>query len=220
MLEIFAERGEQVSKALLLYKENASPDYHSHEDSYKLFPSDATTQVMVYMRSRDGYALDINTIGGFKEQVALGVYASEAGAITLRFAGMESLGSSIQIRLHDTKTNRVVNLSQESEYTFTKYDTEALYLEDRFYLSFDGWTALDVPDYSGISVTGNHREIHILSNDGRPLGSVRVFDLQGRCLLSTEAETSSYFYQPNQPGVYIIKVENRKVSETKKVLIH
>jgi hypothetical protein len=133
MLEIFAERGIQASKALLLYKEEASPDYRLHEDSYKLFPSDVTTQVMVYMRSCDGYALDINTIGGFREQVALGVYASEAGAITLRFAGMESLGN-VQIRLHDTRANRVIDLSEQSEYTFTKYDTEPLYLEDRFYL--------------------------------------------------------------------------------------
>jgi hypothetical protein len=218
MLEIFAERGTQISKALLLYKEEASPDYRSNEDSYKLFPSDTTTQIMVYMRSSDGYALDINTIGNFSGQVALGVRTSETGAITLRFAGMENFGAA-QIRLHDTKANRVINLSEQSEYTFTKYDTEGLYLEDRFYLSFNGWTVLDTPDYSGISVTGNRLEIHILSNDGRPLGSVRVFDLQGRCLLSTEAETSSYFYRPNQPGVYIVKVENPKVSEMKKVLI-
>ncbi|MDR2292824.1 MAG: T9SS type A sorting domain-containing protein, partial [Prevotellaceae bacterium] len=73
--------------------------------------------------------------------------------------------------------------------------------------------------YPAISITASRRGIHILSNDGSPLESVRIYDLQGRILLDEQPAGSAYLYPVSKPGVYIVRVENRKVSETKKLSI-
>ena len=218
LLEIFAVRGGEQKKVLLLYRSGASPEYRPDEDSRKLFPASDTLPVSVYMRSPDGYALDINFTGSLEEPVALGVRTALAGEITLRFAGMESFDGNLRIKLHDVQANRVIDLSGQAEYTFTKEASDPLYLENRFYLSFDSRTAIDIPgypEYAGISVTHNRREIQILSNDGNPLGRIRIFDLQGRTLLDVRSQASAYFYPVRQAGVYMLRVENQGGNETR-----
>ena len=220
LLEIFALREGQQKKVLLFYRDGASPEYRPEEDSRKLFPAADTVPVSVYMRSPDGYALDINYTGNPDEPVAVGIRTARPGAITLRFEGMESFDANLRLRLHDTRAGRVVDLSQQAEYTFVKEAGDSLYLENRFYLSFSDRTAFDAPGYTerpGISVTRNRREIRILSGDGAPLGRIRLFDLQGRTLLDTRSQDSSYAFPVRQAGVYIVRVENPRGDETKKV---
>jgi hypothetical protein len=216
MLEIYAGRGRQLSKALLLYSEEASANYRAGEDSRKLFSVSSLDPVLVYMRSGDGYALDINSIGELTGQVALGIRTAQAGAITLRFAGVDAFEGK-KVYLHDTEGNSTIDLSRQSEYTFTKYDTEGLYLENRFFLSFEDATALQAPNYPSISISRNPLGIHVLSNDGSPLENVRVFDLQGRRLSDVDPSSSSYSYKPPVPGIYIVQARNAKGVTTGKV---
>jgi hypothetical protein len=203
-LDISAIRGNRITKTLLLYNRDAVPEYRPEEDSRKLFPASDPIPVLVYTRSKDGYALAINTVGGLNEPVAVGIRTSVAGEITLRFSGMESFGNGTRICLHDTHENRVIDLSRQTEYTFMKEDGEP-YLENRFFLTFPEETASGAPSVSGISVTGMRKEICIISGDGSPIGRIRIFDMQGRCLLDTVSPSSAYFYPVRQPGILIVR---------------
>jgi hypothetical protein len=216
-LNILAVRGSERSKALLLYPGNASNNYNPEEDSYRLFPEGNESPLLVYTRSIDGYALDINSIGNFEEIVPLGIHTSLKGDITLQFSGTATFGDKVY--LHDTKTSQIIDLSRQNEYTFTKND-DALYLEDRFYLSFNSPTDIEIVKSSSISVISSSHSIDIISKDNTPIQSIRIADIQGRYLLNEERlSVVNYHYSINTPGIYIIQITTGDNTETKKVVV-
>jgi hypothetical protein len=222
-LEILATRAGQVCKALLLLRDGATHDYVPEEDAYKLFSEDSRKPVQVYMRSRDGHALDINTVGNLTEQIPLGIRTSEEGTITLQFSGMDSFRDGTDIRLHDIHTGQVIKLSQQPSYTFafTKEGADTLYLENRLYLTLSGATPTNDPvqDASGISITHYRRDIHVLSHDGSALGRITICDVQGRILSDETVTTSEYHHSMDVPGVYIVRVYDGRTAATRKVTL-
>jgi hypothetical protein len=219
-LSILAVRGEEKSKALLLLAQNASIEYNPEEDSQQLFSESSLKPVLLYTRSKDGYALDVNAIGNQGENIPLCVRTSVNGEISFRFEGMETFGSQVQIYLLDTKTGESFNLSQRNSYSFVK-DNDNMYLEDRFYLSFQMPTGLNAKETASISVTTlSAGGIHIISGDGSPLKNVRIFDMQGKCLLNEEHPSGfSYTYKTALPGMYIIQAANERSRERLKVIV-
>jgi hypothetical protein len=216
-LDITAIRGEQSSKTILLHQDDASINYIPVEDSYSLFPENTVKPVIIYTRSADGYALDINSIGGYDKTVPVGIRTSEKGNITLKFAGRESFGDRVNIYFHDAKTGEVVDLSFAGEYTFYK-DTEDLYLDNRFFLSFSAPTGVNAPQ-SAIAVTGSSYGIDILSTDGSPIRGIRILDLQGKVLLDVTNVSSSYHYATNVAGIYFVRVTGTNGTEIRKITV-
>ena len=127
----------------------------------------------------------------------------------LEFSGLESFKDLTTIYLHDTKNNAVIDLSQTPNYFFNK-DEDDLYLENRFYLSFRIKTGLEQVNNSGISVNGASGYINIISHDGSPLQSVRIYDLQGRLLFEKDkTAVSSYRQKVPSSGVYVVQVTGK-----------
>jgi hypothetical protein len=185
-----------------------------------LFSTNSLAPVIVYTRSSDGYALDVNSIGGFDRIVPLGVRTSEKGEVRLKFAGMESFKNEVKIYLHDTRLNRVVNLNLQDEYVFNKEDSE-LYMEDRFFLSFDNVTGIGMPEVStGLIVRQSAPQtIEVSSSDGNVLKNLRITNLQGQTLV-TEAEVSSgYTYRVTTPGIYIVQASGNEYTQAEKILV-
>jgi hypothetical protein len=219
LLEISSEQNQQpTSKALLLYMENASNDYVPAEDSYKLFPENSLAHVLVYLRSSDGYALDINSIGSLEQAIPLGIRTNQKGVIRLKFEGTDKFLDKANVFLHDTKENKVINMSLYKEYTFNKEEDD-LYLENRFYITFNNASPTDIKGLESASVSIQVTKKHtfqILSHNGNSLGRIQIMDIQGHCLLSEDVKSSSYTYQVKTPGMYIIRVG----SAVKKVIIN
>jgi hypothetical protein len=219
LLEITTEQNQQpTSKALLLYMNNASNAYIPAEDSYKLFSEDSKAHVLVYLRSSDGYALDINSIGNLEQAVPLGIRTNQKGQIRLKFEGTDKFLDKANIFLHDTKANKVTNMSLYKEYTFNK-DEDDLYLENRFYITFNNGSPTGIKGLESASVSiqmPEKRTVQILSNNGNSLGRVQITDVQGRNLVSEDVKSSSYTYQVKTPGMYIIRVG----SDVKKAIIN
>ncbi len=141
VLNIIASRGKQKSKAILVRLDGASDTYQTEEDSRRLFPKEENRSVLIYTVSSDNYALDINSMGELKGMIPVGIRTSEIGKITLNFSGMEEFADQ-SIYLHDTKENKVINLSETDEYIFFKLDDE-VYINDRFFISFKTITSID-----------------------------------------------------------------------------
>jgi hypothetical protein len=206
-LDIFALRGSQLTKTLVLYDGTASTDYRPDEDSRKLFPVADPTSLLVYTRSKDDYALAINTSGGFDDAVALGIHTSEPGEITLRFTGMENFENNSRIRLHDIQENRIIDLSQHTEYTFTK-DGEEPYLENRFFLTFSDATDIRLTPVNTSIVVQQlaGQTVRIATDNSTPLGRMQIINIQGQVLFSQEVTESSYVFRAPAPGIYIVRV--------------
>jgi hypothetical protein len=219
LLEITAEQNQQpTSKALLLYMDNASNHYVPAEDSYKLFSENSKAHVLVYLRSSDGYALDINSIGNLEQAVPLGIRTNQKGQIRLKFEGTDKFLDKANIFLHDTKASKVTNMSLYKEYTFNKEEDD-LYLENRFYITFNNGSPTGIKGLESASVSIQNpapQTLQILSNNGKPLGRIQITDSQGRALLSDDIKSSSYTYRVKTSGMYIIRVG----SDVKKAIIN
>jgi hypothetical protein len=225
LLDITAIRGEETSKALLLTSSEASNAYNPGEDSYKLFLDDSehpeTLQpLQVYTRSADGYALDINTIKDFSTAVPVSVRTSLPGTITLQFAGMDSFNGET-LYFHDMKSGNYINLAQEHVYSFIRNSDEALYLNNRFYISNspNAPTGLQQPETMLISITGASQAISLLSLDGTPLRNIQIVDMQGRYLLKANGLAENAYRFPVTPGIYLVIAQNDRGTETRKVIV-
>jgi hypothetical protein len=218
-LDILAIRGEEKSKALLLYMNDATNNYDPEEDSYKLFLGSNDSQLSIYTRSVDGYALDINSVGSLNEVVPLAIRTSVSGEITLKFSGVASF-ENMTVYLNDTRNKLAINLSLQDEYTFTKTSEDDLYLEDRFYLSFVSNSPTDLKTPELVSIVTSFNGIEIFSKDGSPIRNIQVTNTQGKYLINEEhLATSNYHYSINVPGIYIVRVSTDQGTETKKVVV-
>ena len=217
VLGITAQRNNQKSKAILVYLDGASSAYDAEEDSRKLFPSEASAPVFVYLLSSDGYSLDINTIGDLSEIIPVGIRTSQKGKITLNFTGMEEFKGGY-FCLHDTKENKIIDLSQTDSYSFLKLDDE-VYLNDRFYLTFKSATMIDRQANLGILVSNpTQNMIRIFSPS--ILKEVEILDAEGRTLLQDQNPLSSSLdYQMNHSGIYLVKVSGEQFTEIRKVIV-
>jgi hypothetical protein len=214
-LYITASREKQKSHALLVHWSEGDKNFYAEEDSRKLFNTDerASASVLVYLLSKDGFALDINTTNDLEEMIPIGIRTSQLGKITLNFSGMEDFKNK-KIQLHDTKENRIINLNEEDEYSFFQMDN-ALYIENRFFISFEDFTGIENVNHIEVYVSNPERNtIRIYSP--KAIESIEILDMQGRLLVKENNITNTlYDYQVNTPGVYMVRI----AGQTKKVVV-
>lgn len=224
-LEVVAEHaGLSSLKALLIYHEDGSNTYASDEDSYKLFSKSAQRSVLLYTRSSDGYALDINTIGQLDETIGLGLRTSATGEITLRFSGVEQYPANIRVSLYDALLDQSIDLTEVDAYTFVK-DDSSLYLEDRFRIVFTerqttGIESHQQADASVVLINSGTRELQVRTTNGESISSIAIFDLQGQNILTEVGlQSNTHTVQLPVEGIYVVKVQSEKIYLTKKVQI-
>jgi hypothetical protein len=213
---VTATRGKQKSSASLVVTDEASPAYSAHEDSRKLFDTKALSSVLVYLMSSDNIALDIHTTNDLSEIIPVGIRTDRIGRIVLNFSGMEAFEDQVRIYLHDTTTGDIINLFEQDEYAFMKYESE-LHVDNRFYLSFQDLTGISNFYNNKIVVNSpTPKIIQITSISGQPIENVEITDIQGRVLIKEKnVQKLQYSYQVSATGVYIVRV----MGETKKVIV-
>jgi hypothetical protein len=217
-LGISAIRGNHASHALLLQRANASRNYVSSEDSHKLFLDNDSVSVMVYTRSADGYALDVNTVGELNQGVSIGIRSTQPGEIRLKFNGITDFGNNTAIYLHDMLTGLSVKLSEGSEHVFNKEDNE-LYLENRFFLTFSEVTGIqEMSPGSEIVIRQlSEGKVRIASDNGFPLGKLQITNIQGKVIISQEVKESFYTFRVPAPGIYLVRVSNSTGTKVRKL---
>ncbi|GHU79908.1 hypothetical protein FACS1894145_5090 [Bacteroidia bacterium] len=221
-LEITSEREQKPSSRILVsYAGNASPEYVPEEDSYTLFSSNSLTPVILYTRSADGYALNVNASNDLGRIVPLGIRTSQTGEIHLKFAGLESFKNEVKIYLHDTRLNRVMDLDATAEYVFNK-EEEALYSEDRFFLSFRSATGIgQLNATTGLIVRRTAPlTIQVSSSDGSMLTHLQITNLQGQSPVRATNVPSGSTYRVHKPGVYIVRATGKDYTQVEKIVVY
>ncbi|MDR0232991.1 MAG: T9SS type A sorting domain-containing protein [Dysgonamonadaceae bacterium] len=218
VLTIVATKGERQNRTSIVFDESASNDYVLGEDSYKLFERNTREPIVVYTRSSDGIALDINLFGDTKQMIPVGIRTSQTGNISLQFEGLENFMSEYDLSLIDAKEGMEINLKEVSTYNFEK-TTSDLFLDGRFYLSFKKTsTGILTPEPDVISIFTAGNQLQVISGN-TDIKEVQVIDMQGRMVYKVSNIGSSAYTQTLESGqMYIIRVSTGQGMIAKKVI--
>lgn len=218
-LEISAQKAGEFSKTLLLHFAGASNSYRPEEDSYKVFSPYAKSPLVVYTRSTDGIALDINSIESFDSPVALCFATTQTGEITFTFDGFEEFAEYADVYLHDTYAEALINLTERIEYRFTKTGSEQ-FVEDRFSLLFVPKTVnMDKVAFGDVKVF-NEASGMVQVVSANDIQSVQVFDMQGRTINAMpQVNDKVCSFSLNKQGVYLVQVISGNKRSTHKVIV-
>ena len=218
MLTITARKDGINNKTAILFRESASNAYLLNEDSHKLFLSGTANAVpvVVYTRSTDGYALDVNVFGDCTKEIPLGIRTSRTGLIDLEFGGIENFLPGYEVFLLDLAGGKKINLKETPNYSFEKTDTEN-FMDGRLYLTFNKVISGLSASQSTASVFVKGTVLQVISNN-TPVKTVQIVDMQGH-LLHDEANIESFVYTHDleRGQMYIVKVLTKDGLLVKKI---
>jgi len=152
------------------------------------------------------------------EDVAkLGFKASVSGNYTITLREKDGIFNSTQtVYLKDKYLNKVINIS-ENGYVF---NTNSGQYEDRFEVIYKSLETLSTDNVSkkGIIISKDNQNFVVKSEDN--LDEVSLYDSVGRLLYSTKNAKKEVLINKTNlaEGMYIIKVNSRNTTMTKKVL--
>ena len=217
-LTIIASKDGKERKTFLLFNESASNDYAPEKDSYTLFVGYPTEPIVVYTRSFDGHALDVNQFGDCSQMIPLGIRTSATGNIDLYFEGIEEFLPEYDVFLFDADSRLKINLKETAEYGFEK-TAEDLFLDGRLYLSFSKVSDSDLSarqETVFIFTSGNR--LQVISSH-RDINEVQVFDMQGKMIhRATNIANPVYTHDLESSRIYVVKVSNGQEMIVKKII--
>lgn len=185
----------------------------------------ASSALMIYSRlveNNSGRDMAIQSLGLAELSdviIPLGLKTSQGAQVTFSIEN-STLPEATEVYLEDTLNNTFTLLNSGS-YTFTA--NTAMSGTGRFFLRI-GDSTLSTIDHnsSGLRLFSSAQTIHI---NGQLFAdtSVSVYDMQGRLILTSLLEGGSETNQIDasslNTGIYLVKLNNKKQTQTKKVLI-
>lgn len=196
---------------------DASMDYHSSEDSYKLFYSEATDNLSIYTLSSDLYALEINAIGESDGLIPVGFRTAKKGTISLSFSNTDGFED---FYLYDSLLDKDILVREGASYSFENTSDE-LYNDNRLYLkSLRSATGLSNITSNRIVVYPENRKIAVKALFEEEIREVYVYNSQGQVLSGeTDIHSNSHSVSIAAEGVYIVVVQGKDSVLTRKVTI-
>ena len=215
MLTIVASKDGKQRSTVLQFNESASNSYVPSEDSYTLFVEYITEPVVIYTRSADGHALDVNRFGDCSQMIPLGIRTSTTGNIDLQFEGIENFD---EIFLIDTQSGARINLKETPEYSFGKTTTD-LFVDGRFYLSIGKVQNSDLfvrQETISIFTAGNR--LQVISSH-RDIKEVQVVDMQGKIIhRAANIGNPVYTHDLESNRMYVVRVSDGQKAVVKKIV--
>lgn len=201
-------------EAILLFNQDASDDFDAY-DSHKfwannipqLYMNEATDTIVI----NGLYSTETNPV------VDLGVKLPTAGNYTLNANSITLEGESVH--LEDRLLNIFQDLNEAPSYAFT---SDAGNIGNRFALHFGmSVTGISEAEMNSRVYTSNGNQLNIILSENATNGRVEVLDMAGRIVHTSSLNTSRTTLDlNNSAGVYLIRVETAKGTDTHRVLFH
>jgi hypothetical protein len=140
----------------------------------------------------------------------------------LSFEYLETFEPSVQIFLEDLLTDQMLDLRENSSYTFNHEVTND---PDRFKLHFMGVTSIDeqLATADRFRVWTNKNQLYVLPIEELTEGSLQIelFDLSGRLFHSVNQEIQKpmILSLPDYEGIMLVRIQNEKLVQTNKIFI-
>jgi len=215
MILLKVEGGIYSDETMVRFEEQASSQFDSRYDAYKLKASEVNH---LYTKSADGYELAINTLPSAGEFNVIPVYmeVAENNTYVITASMLESITIGSQVWIEDLKTGITQNLTQNPSLEFEASvgdDTE------RFRLKV---SSLAVPELSvnALKVWFDGENIRIENHESRD-GLIIIRNMAGQEIASfTQVKGSSGSYKVAcAPGLYLVSVETSNGIVTNKLVI-
>ena len=197
----------------------ATEDFDSEYDAYKLFGIEAAPQLYSYINDTK-FAVNLFPEITENKVIPLGLKTGAAMEYTIEVEGLDNFDPLIYVYLEDYLTGNMTNLRENPVYTFNA--GEGLD-EDRFVLHFN----VDITDIE-LTETENNISIYAFDNTVyvnyqlKAPGNVVVYDMIGKEIISENLNPGQLnkLTVNHGKGYYIVKVFSEEAVKTEKVFIN
>lgn len=222
MIKIAVSANNSSDATFIRFREQADNTYNGFDDASKLKGFSGAPQLYTY--STDNRALSINTLATSQETmiVPLAFELEVSAEAVMSFEYLETFEPTVQIFLEDLLTNQMVDLRENSNYTFSH---EASHDPDRFKLHFMGVTSLDeqLATADHFRVWTNENQLYVLPTDELTKGQLQIelFDLSGRLIqsINQQVQKPMILSLPDYEGIMLVRIQNEKLVQTNKIFI-
>jgi hypothetical protein len=232
LIRIEASANSLKSDALLVFYSDATDNFDSNYDAYKLTGEIPEIPEVYFVNERDQLA--INTFGSIKLDelntasklvFPLGIPNYVPSVVKFSLAETLNIPSEVFIYLYDTLTNQHTDLRQESYELYIPIDTDttSFFIEERFELVLSK-NALSINDENldlKIWSFASEKTIFIKSSQAIETSSmVYLYDITGRLVNTNEWNGMGLQeFRVAAAGTYIIKIQVEKNIITQKVVV-
>ncbi|MCF8276944.1 MAG: T9SS type A sorting domain-containing protein [Flavobacteriales bacterium] len=215
LLRMTLSNGSVSDEAVVAFN-SAAQDVFDDYDSHKFWAAASVPQV--YMNVLQ----DTLAINGLYSTVTnpivpLGVKIPASGEYSLTANDISVTGEDVY--LEDRYLHFFQDLNLDADYTFT---SDVGNIGDRFILHF-GTSVTGVEDGASMNsrvYTSNGNQLNIILSENTNTGNVQVLDMAGRIVRTANLKASRTTLDMNtSTGIYLIRVETAKGTETHKVVI-
>lgn len=220
LLRLKSDANSFSDEIIVQFRSDATTNYDAPLEARKMTGQQEAPQLSA--TSNDGENLSINALPFSSEDVIVPINFSlvPAGEVTFAASGIETFQNSVPMYLEDLSLSKVINLREQSTYTFSHSGGDA---GQRFQLRFKGVNSTpDQPTATEGSVFVSNGYLYIdVPSMQQTAVDVRVFDALGR-EFSEGKYTLSGLLQlqaPTATGVYVVRVQSGNKVFTAKVVV-
>jgi hypothetical protein len=223
-IKLIAKNQHYSSEAIIRFNENATTDFDSEYDAYKLLSTnDSISDIYTLLNEETFVAintLNSNVLNLTSEDytISLGLTKGIIGNIEISADQIENVSEDVFVYLFDAKEDKYVNLRKDTYDLFIDSKTD-----DRFQLVFSK-LALGIDSngiISEVSIFTKEKTVFVKSEAFKlNKGNIYLFDVLGKTISSQSTGSSDVNeIQINKPGTYIVKVIVNNSIITQKVVV-
>jgi hypothetical protein len=206
----FSVQGNAYSDEMLIqFNDNASADFDSQYDAYKLRGVEAAPQLYMVQNGIDMATNSLPFEDNLMIPVNLEVGADGNYTFTSEFDG------SVDVILEDLLTGEFISLYNGTSYAFYASSNDA---SERFVLHFGALTTVSSVDKSSINVYSNLRDIYV-EVPANTQGDIFVYNMMGQNVAGTKISGTLNKVSLSESAYYVVKVISNEQITSKKVFI-
>lgn len=212
LVRIALSDGNSSDEAIVMFDASAQDGFDDY-DSHKFWAGNVP---QLYMNVQE----DTLVINGLfstltSPSIPLGVKLPFSGNFSLNASNITVIGESVH--LEDTYLNIFQELNVEPNYAFT---SDAGNIGDRFVLHF-GMSVTGIEEVESSSyVFISNNQLNVILPQDMENGNVQIIDMAGRNVATETLNASRTVLDMNvNAGIYLVRVETSKVTDTHKVVL-
>ncbi len=196
----------------------ATDNFDGQFDAYQLKGLEEAPQLYSYNQDAK-FSVDLFPEFSGNKSIPLGIETGTPGEFTLNVENLEYFNQDIDVYLEDKVSSSVINLRQNSEYTFFTEDGTN---ESRFVLHFNSGLSGVEPDVvvNDISIYSFDNIVYI-DYQFEETGEMTIYDISGRIVATYSVNQGlNEINLKVDRGYYIVKVISRENVKTQKIYIY
>ncbi len=212
LIRLSADNGIYTSETLVMFNDEATDDFDSKFDAYKLLSTNDTIADIYTLLSDETYlainALNTDLLNSLPDDgliIPVGLTKGVSGSVTISASAIENISDNIYIYLYDANTDKYINLRKNN------YDLYVSAQVDNRLQLIITTNALSVEEKNNsfdVLIYVNNNSAFVKSQIFESnTGIIQVYDITGKLILTKTTDNSKVQkFEINRQGTYIIKV--------------